>query len=407
MRSTIDGFQRSENSRIALGAAWPWYLPALCALLVLSVYGRTSGANWDFRCEVVWPDLGDTTNDIAVADIDGDGRLDIVTDKYLYWLRNPGKKSVQWERIPVSGDSGQNWWLGHLTGDFDGDGDQDVVSGHCADTYVYWFENLRGDGRTWGRRRLGLHGDKWKDHIRSHDFNGDGRDDLIVEKYHGSGVYYLEAPEDRAGSWPSWRIGAGRAGVCLFDIDRDGDMDVCVENTWLENPGDPRRDNWTTHKINDSVAGVKVAAGDVNGDGCVDLFHSSEEGNGIWYFLGPRDPRTQKWRKHELDAGRTHNHTCWLEDFDRDGDLDFLTAQMHQSAEDRVSIFENVDDTGTNWAEHVIGRTGSHNAIAADIDNDGRPDVVGKNWSQLNPIQIWYNNVSGDGLPALTMANGR
>ena len=358
MRSTIDGFQRSESSRGDRGTPWLWYLTALCALLVLSACGRTSGGNWDFRCEVVWPDLGDTTNDIAVVDIDGDG-------------------------------------------------DQDVVSGHCADTYVYWFENLRGDGRTWGRHRIGLHGDKWKDHIRSHDFNGDGRDDLIVEKYHGSGVYYLEAPEDRAGSWSSWRIGAGRAGVFLFDIDRDGDMDVCVENTWLENPGDPRRDNWTTHKINDSVAGVKVAAGDINGDGCVDLFHSSEEGKGIWYFLGPRDPRTQKWRKHELDAGRTHNHTCWLEDFDRDGDLDFLTAQMHQSAEDRVSIFENVDGTGTNWAEHVIGRTGSHNAIAADIDNDGRPDVVGKNWSQLNPIQIWYNNVPGDGLPALTMANWR
>jgi len=139
---------------------------------------------------------------------------------------------------------------------------------------------------------------------------------------------------------------------------------------------------------------VKVAAGDVNGDGRIDLFHTSEEGKGIWYFLGPEDPTRQPWTKFTLDADRTHNHTCQLADFDRDGDLDFLTAQMHQSDEDRVTIFENTDGTGRNWTEHIIGRTGSHNAIIADIDGDGWLDVVGKNWSQTNPIQIWYNTLS-------------
>ena len=352
-------------------------------------------ADWTFEYETVWPDLGDTTNDIAVADIDGDGRLDIITDKYLYCFKNPGRKGQLWKWIPISGDAGENWWLGHWTGDFDGDGDQDVVSGHCADTNLYWFENIEGDGTMWARHRLPVSGDKWKDHIRSHDFNGDGFDDLIVQKYHGEGVYYLESPRTSQSPWRYWRIGYGRAGVCLCDIDRDGDPDVCVENTWFENPGDPKTENWTRHVINDSTVGVKVAAGDVNGDGRIDLFHCSEEGKGIWYFLGPEDPTRQPWTKFTLDADRTHNHTCQLADFDRDGDLDFLTAQMHQSDEDRVTIFENTDGTGRNWTEHIIGRTGSHNAMIADIDGDGWLDVVGKNWSQTNPIQIWYNTLSG------------
>ncbi|MCH8219046.1 MAG: VCBS repeat-containing protein, partial [Planctomycetes bacterium] len=266
MRLQTHDFQQTDRFRSDCHApCWGWCL-VICALLA-GASGETRSTQWSFRYDIAWPDLGDTTNDLAVSDIDGDGLIDIVTDKYLYWFKNPGKKSVNWERIPISGDTGQNWWLGHWTGDFDGDGDQDVVSGHCADTYVYWFENLRGDGRTWRRHRLSVHGDKWKDHIRSHDFNGDGRDDLIVQKYHGSGVYYLEAPEDPNGPWAHWRIGRGRAGVCLYDIDRDDDMDVCVENTWLENPGDPRREDWTSHTIDDSVAGVKVAAGDLNGDG--------------------------------------------------------------------------------------------------------------------------------------------
>ena len=25
--------------------------------------------------------------------------------------------------------------------------------------------------------------------------------------------------------------------------------------------------------------------------------------------------------------------------------------------------------------------------------HDGKPDVIGKNWSKLNPIQIWYNEI--------------
>ena len=76
---------------------WILFTFALLLLVGCSQPQKT----WSFVYETVYPDLGDTTNDIAVADIDGDGKLDIVTDKYLYWFKNPGKRGVDWERILI------------------------------------------------------------------------------------------------------------------------------------------------------------------------------------------------------------------------------------------------------------------------------------------------------------------
>lgn len=53
----------------------------------------------------------------------------------------------------------------------------------------------------------------------------DTTSDIAVADIDGDGVYYLESPDEPTGDWPVWKIGDGRAGVCLYDIDLYGDLE--------------------------------------------------------------------------------------------------------------------------------------------------------------------------------------
>jgi len=81
-------------------------------------------------------------------------------------------------------------------------------------------------------------------------------------------------------------------------------------------------------------------------------------------------------------------------DFDGDGDLDVLTAEMHTSREKRVLMYLNKKGS---FEPLVLSRTGSHNMRVADIDQDGDIDIVGKNYAGPGRvIEMWENLTSSE-----------
>lgn len=368
--------------------------------------------SWEFRRQVVQPNVSGA-DEVACGDIDGDGRIDILCSQSegrqlpIRWYRNGGGDPPKWKQsariTPVHEDwKGEQGWMGSWLGDFDGDGDLDVVSG-AKGTFAgishpaCWYENAKSDGSAWIEHVLPVSGD-YIDNCRSVDFNGDGRDDIIIQKYHGEGVYLVSCPasaDPKPGkNWQSHKIGKGGKGLCLADIDGDRRVDVLVDNRWLENPGKSPRGEWPSYGITNAPPGVKNAAGDLNGDGRIDVVLSSEEGRGIWWFEAPATPVEGKWIRRTIRDDYVGNHSLWLADFDRDGSVDILTAEMHTKGKHRIAIFENADGNGKQWIEHVIATTGSHNALAADVNADGKPDLVGCNFAEReNPLEVWYNQV--------------
>ena len=257
-------------------------------------YRNSQEAGRPFERIVFDPDLA-SVHDVVAADIDGDGRPEIVTmsdQNDLRWYRIPENPRDAWSHTRV----GPAVHAGASVGDIDGDGHIDIVRTDM------WFRNVRGDGSQWVSHDIGPNTPPPEDFQPPFAFNatksivcdmdGNGVNDIVFTdaEIPGGKVWWMENLDGSGRQWRRHEVpngDGGRRGAyhCLIvaDLDGDGDLDIFTcEMEAVPGEGAPRwyvwenldggGRQWQEHVILDAnLGGHEVVAADFTGNGSLDL----------------------------------------------------------------------------------------------------------------------------------------
>jgi Chitobiase/beta-hexosaminidase C-terminal domain/Beta xylosidase C-terminal Concanavalin A-like domain len=280
---------------------------------------RGSGGNpqntWTMH--VIGPGLGE--NNLLMADIDGDGKMDVVTPSSVFFQNSP-----------------TSWTQKQYSGSFRGVAVLDIGSGHGAINLagtqpgspynVVWWENPRetgGNARTgtWIMHSIGSGYPCSPDNCSSSsgsgevaaynatDVNGDGRMDVISGQSEGpgggiapppGGMIWWQAPSDRRnGSWIKHVMDATLIDVHKIqvgDMDKNGTLDIEAaeqDQSLLNRVAVFYNDGKgnLTEQIISNAKGHNDAIGDVIGNGALDILNSGHgyfnDSHPLQIFLNP------------------------------------------------------------------------------------------------------------------------
>jgi hypothetical protein len=224
------------------------------------------------------------------------------------------------------------------------------------------------------------------------DLDGDGHLDLVTET-----AVYLSDGRGELTARPDAVRRDGK-GTLIADLDCDGTTELLVvraERLLLVRPphGEAARTGrWPETDLGPAWERTEMVAGDVTGDGVVDLVISSMYGTeGLWLMPGLGGLRFGERELIDGSVGFVHQGSAFLRDLDGDGRLDLLLVEMEQSLTGRLMLLRN-EDRGRSWRRQVLATTGGHNPKVGDVDGDGRLDLLNANhgyYGAPTALELW------------------
>lgn len=242
------------------------------------------------------------------------------------------------------------------------------------------------------------------------DVNGDGRSDLILGIWSGGVDVLLGNGDGTFQPGVKYNSGGSQVSdVAVADLNHDGKPDLVVANYGsvvgvLLGNGDGTFRGAVTYAGGSSPWSVVVA--DVNGDSNPDLLVADGQFGGVAVVLGNGDgtfkpPVTYSW-------GGIWAQSVAVGDVNGDKKPDLLVANCETSGCDNGAatvLLGNGDGTFKLAVDYDSGGAGANGIAIADVDGDGKPDLLVANWV-TNSVGVLLGNGDGTFQSAVTYGSG-
>jgi hypothetical protein len=362
---------------------------------------------------------------VAVADVNGDGRPDILAlssaESIVEWYENPS-----WKARPITTATRQNISLAPLfrsgyplrglalASDF-------ALNDSTYGGSVWWGEAGNSLDSEWSLRLLGQIPTSHR--LRWADLDGSGRLGLVDVPLLGyaakepdynvaAPLTWFEPPEPLLrghvsatdtgkGEWFPHLIDDSLTvvhGVHIMDWDNDGRDEIltaCFEGVYLFHSTGTGRDlRWTkTHlAVGDQTSSPRRGSSEI-GVGRLDgrrFLATIEPWHGEHVVVYTRAKPGDLWSRHPIDDTFSDGHALVCADLDGDGNDEIVAGFRGPGTS--LYVYYAADATGLKWERQTLDtQMAASGVVVADINGDGHPDVVAIGACTANVK--WYENL--------------
>ncbi|SDF18901.1 FG-GAP repeat domain-containing protein [Terriglobus roseus] len=396
---------------------WPAPTSLAAIVSVAALLGASRPADIAFRVQMIDPGYGET---VTVADVNRDGKLDIVSGES--WYEAPG-----WTKHPLRSINYANGYIDNfadLAMDVDGDGWTDIIQFSYFAHNIVWLKNPGKAGGEWKASEIDNSGPT--EFAFLVDLDNDGRANELLPEFdrpNAPAAWF----EHRDGKWIKHVVAPQSYGhgIGVGDMNGDGRNDILTPKGWLEAPMDVRAEGfWKFHpmdwgwkyippsgtpadEVKPSAAAQRAGAQfgymyllDINGDGRKDMVTGMAHDYGLAWYEQTADGH---FVQHVIDSSWSQAHASQLVDMNGDGQPDLVIGKRYfahnggdPGEREPVGIYwyewrkvspATAQNGGVEWVRHIVdygGRMGGGvQTVAVDIDGDGDIDLISANKSGL------------------------